>query len=147
MFSRTCEYAIRALVYIAQHTKDGRRVGIKEVAKGIDSSEYFIAKILQALSKKGFVRSAKGPHGGFYFLKKDLNISLADVVREIDGDDVFEGCALGLDQCGEEHPCPLHKEFKIIRLNLKRLLLETKIGNLAEELDERLVFLNNKERR
>ena len=55
MFSKTCEYAIRALIYIAQKAKNGEKVGIKDIAVGIDSPEYFIAKILQELSRKGYV--------------------------------------------------------------------------------------------
>ena len=60
MFSKTCEYAIRALIFIAQKSKDGSRISIKDISSGIDSPEYFIAKILQDLSRKGFVQSAKG---------------------------------------------------------------------------------------
>ncbi|MBL7758392.1 MAG: Rrf2 family transcriptional regulator, partial [Chitinophagaceae bacterium] len=51
MFSKTCEYAIRAMLFVAQKTKEGDRIGIKEIAKGIDSPEHFIAKILQDLSR------------------------------------------------------------------------------------------------
>lgn len=142
MFSKTCEYALRALVFIAHETEEGGRVGIKEIAKGIGSSEYFIAKILQTLSKKGFVRSAKGPNGGFYFLKEDKNRTLAEIVREIDGGAVFENCALGLDKCCEEHPCPLHQDFKKIRDDLKCLLNKTKISHLTERLDDSLSFLH-----
>jgi len=39
MLSKTCEYAIRALTFIAQQTKDGNKISIKDVAKGIDSPE------------------------------------------------------------------------------------------------------------
>ena len=66
MFSKTCEYAIRAMIFIAQKSKDGNKVGIKEIAKGIDSPEHFIAKILQDLGRRGLLQSAKGPNGGFY---------------------------------------------------------------------------------
>ncbi len=72
MFSKTCEYAIRALIFVAQKSKNGGRTGIKEIANGIDSPEYFIAKILQDLSRKGFVQSAKGPTGGFLWKQKNL---------------------------------------------------------------------------
>ncbi len=67
MFSKTCEYALRALMYIAQKTKDGARLSVVDVANDINSSEYFMAKILQQLAKKGFVSSAKGPNGGFFY--------------------------------------------------------------------------------
>ena len=81
MFSKTCEYAIRALIYIAQKAKNGEKVGIKDIAVGIDSPEYFIAKILQELSRKGYVQSVKGPNGGFYMSKENLEMSLAEIVR------------------------------------------------------------------
>lgn len=141
MFSKTCEYALRALIYITQQTKDGGRVGIKDIANGIDSPEYFIAKILQDLSRKGFVQSLKGPTGGFYLDNESLNRSLIEVVREIDGDKIFSGCALGLKSCSETHPCPVHNEFKHIRDNLKKMLVEMKIGDFVNQLDEHKAFL------
>ncbi len=141
MFSKTCEYALRALIYITQQTKDGGRVGIKDIANGIDSPEYFIAKILQDLSRKGFVQSLKGPTGGFYLDNESLNRSLIEVVREIDGDKIFSGCALGLKSCSETHPCPVHNEFKHIRDNLRTMLVEMKIGDFVNQLDEHKAFL------
>ncbi|WP_300675536.1 Rrf2 family transcriptional regulator [Soonwooa sp.] len=141
MFSKTCEYALRALIYITQQTKDGGRIGIKDIATGIDSPEYFIAKILQDLSRKGFVQSAKGPTGGFYLDNVSLNRSLAEIVKEMDGDKIFTGCALGLKECSETHPCPVHNEFKHIRGNLQKMLNDMKIGDFVDQLDAHEAFL------
>ncbi len=141
MFSKTCEYAIRALIYIAQKSKDGNRIGIKEIASGIDSPEYFIAKILQDLSRKGFVQSAKGPNGGFYMDENNLKLSVADIVREMDGDKLFTGCGLGLKECSEDHPCPIHNDFKHIRQGIKDMLDNSKIEMFVEKLDLKLTFL------
>lgn len=141
MFSKTCEYAIRALIYIAQKSKDGNRIGIKEIASGIDSPEYFIAKILQDLSRKGFVQSAKGPNGGFYMDDANLEQSVADIVREIDGDKLFSGCGLGLKECSEDHPCPIHNDFKHIRQEIKDMLDNSKIEMFVKNLDLKLTFL------
>lgn len=141
MFSKTCEYAIRALIYIAQKSKDGNRIGIKEIASGIDSPEYFIAKILQDLSRKNFVQSAKGPNGGFYMDENNLKLSVADIVREMDGDKLFSGCGLGLKECSESHPCPIHNDFKHIRKNIKDMLEKSKIEMFVENLDLKITFL------
>jgi Rrf2 family protein len=141
MFSKTCEYAIRALIYIAQKSKDGNRIGIKEIASGIDSPEYFIAKILQDLSRKGFVQSAKGPNGGFFMDGSNLKLSIADIVREIDGDKLFSGCGFGLKECSESHPCPIHNDFKHIRQEIKTMLEESRIQLFVENLDLKLTFL------
>lgn len=141
MFSKTCEYALRALIFITQQTKDGSKIGIKDIATGIDSPEYFIAKILQDLRKKNFVQSLKGPTGGFYLDNASLNRTLMEVVSEIDGDKIFSGCALGLKKCSESHPCPVHNEFKSIRNSLNTLLTEKKIGDFVEQLDANETFL------
>jgi len=141
MLSKTCEYAIRALIYIAQKSKEGNNVGIKEIAAGIDSPEYFIAKILQELSRKGFVQSMKGPNGGFYMDKNNLETSIADIVREIDGDKIFSGCGLGLKECSEEHPCPIHNDFKNIRQEMKNMLENSKIKVFVDNLNLKLTFL------
>ncbi len=141
MFSKTCEYAIRALIFIAQQSKDEKRIGIKDIAAGISSPEYFIAKILQDLSRKGFVQSVKGPNGGFYMDDANLDQSVADIVREIDGDKLFSGCGLGLKECSEAHPCPIHNDFKHIRQEIKDMLENSKIRMFVKNLDLKLTFL------
>ncbi|MBN9481941.1 MAG: transcriptional regulator [Bacteroidetes bacterium 43-93] len=141
MFSKTCEYAIRAMIFIAQKSKDGTKVGIKDIAKGIDSPEHFIAKILQELSRKGLLQSMKGPTGGFYLEKEDLSCTLAEIVKVIDGDKLFTGCGLGLKQCSETHPCPIHHEFKKVRKSIQNVLEKAKLGEFTDELEKNLTFL------
>lgn len=134
MFSKTCEYAIRAMIFIAHKSEQGVKVGIKEISKGIASPEHFIAKILQDLSRKGMVQSAKGPNGGFFLENSAKKKSLADIVIAIDGDKIFSGCALGLKQCSEKNPCPLHDAFKGIRKQMHEALKLATISDFNEEL-------------
>lgn len=141
MFSKACEYAIRAVLFVAQKSKAGAKVGIKEIAKGIDSPEHFIAKILQDLSRKGILLSQKGPSGGFYLDERSMRTPLADIVRLVDGDGIFTGCALGLKQCSETKPCPLHHEFKKMREDLSHLLQNTTVGEFSTQLDKNRLFL------
>ena len=141
MFSKTCEYAVRAMIFIAQKSKNGNKVSIKEIAKGIDSPEHFIAKILQELSKKKLLQSMKGPKGGFYLDKNAFQCSLADIVKILDGDKLFTGCGLGLSQCSETHPCPIHHEFKSVRKSIQTMLENAKLGEFTEELEKSLTFL------
>jgi Rrf2 family protein len=136
MFSKACEYAIRAMMFVAQKSKEGMRVSFKEIAKGIDSPEPFMAKILQELSRKELLLSVKGPNGGFYMNAKHMKATLADVVKAIDGDQLFNGCGLGLRACNEKKPCPIHNEFKIIRTKLKSMLETTLVGEFSERLGQ-----------
>ena len=134
IFSKTCEYALRAVFFVAHKTAAGGRVGIKEIAEGIGSPEHFLAKILQDLSRRGIVQSAKGPNGGFYTDETVLQRPISDVVEAVDGNGIFTGCALGLKQCSEVNPCPLHHEFKTIRNELHRMLNATSIGEFNTDL-------------
>lgn len=135
IFSKTCEYAIRAIFFIAHKASAGARVGIKEISAGIDSPEHFLAKILQDLSRKGIVQSAKGPNGGFYLDESALKRPLADIVEAVDGNGIFIGCGLGLKQCSEVNPCPLHNDFKMIRNQIHDLLQRTAISEFNEDLN------------
>ena len=65
MFSKSCEYAIRATIFIASKCCENRKVGLKEIADAIDSPTAFTAKILQKLSKNKIINSTKGVNGGF----------------------------------------------------------------------------------
>lgn len=141
MFSKACEYAIRAMMFVAQKSKAGERVGIKEITKGIDSPEHFVAKILQELSRKGLLQSVKGPNGGFYMDAANMRVTLAEVVAAIDGDQLFSGCGLGLRECNEKKPCPIHDEFKIVRTKLKNMLQTTQIGEFTENLEKGFTYL------
>ena len=134
IFSKTCEYGIRAIFFIAHTTTAGGKVGIREIAAGIDSPEFFLGKILQDLSRKGIIGSMKGPNGGFFISPEGLKRPLSDIVEAIDGDGLFRGCALGLKQCSEINPCPLHEEFKAIRTRIYEMLSTNTIDQFNQEL-------------
>lgn len=142
MFSKACEYGIRACIYIAEQSQLDRKVGLKEVAEAIESPEAYTSKILQSLSRNKIINSDKGPHGGFSMDKMELDcIKLSSIVEVIDGDGIYTRCGLGLNKCTDELPCPLHNQFKLIREELKIMLEKTTIKALAKDLDKGLTFL------
>lgn len=142
MFSKTCEYAIRACIYIATQSNLDNRVTIKDIAENIDSPKSFTAKILQILAKKEIVHSIKGIGGGFEIPKENLNkISLAQIVTAIDGEAVYTSCGLGLHHCSNERPCPLNKRFRSIREDLAKMLETTYLEELVADINSGDSFL------
>ena len=132
MFSKTCEYGIRAAIYVAVQSLANKRAGLKDIAREIDSPEAFTAKILQQLSRTDIITSHKGPSGGFVIqLDKMADIFLSDIVLALDGDSIFKTCGLGLKECSEKQPCPVHNKFKAIRTELKNMLNQTNLLDLA----------------
>lgn len=143
MFSKACEYGIKATLFIAKKALvTEEKIGVKEIAKEIDSPEAFTAKIMQTLSRNKIVYSLKGPTGGFYVPKDQLDkIRLAEIVKAIDGDDIYKGCGLGLNECDDEKPCPVHSQFVEIKEKLREMLEGTTLLELATELDSGFTFL------
>lgn len=142
MFSKACEYGIRATLHIAQQSQMAQRVSLKGIAESIDSPVAFTAKILQQLVREHVIHSTKGPHGGFEMTPNQLqNVKLSQIVAAIDGDHIYRGCGLGLKACDETRPCPVHDEFKLVRDELQKMLETTSIRELANGLNEGLTFL------
>src|SRR3546814_496903 len=85
--------------------------------------------------------STKGPNGGLFLEERLLNGSLADIIKSVDGEKFFSGCGLGLKQCSESKPCPIHYQFKIIREEMRDMLEGAKLSSFTEQLENKLTFL------
>lgn len=108
MLSNASQYAIRSLLYLAMYTNEIKKIGVKKIAEDLETPQPFLAKLLQQLSKSKLVSSSKGPNGGFYLDEKNKENSLWDIVKCIDGTEKFDQCFLGLSDCDDKNPCPVH---------------------------------------
>ncbi|WP_440880866.1 RrF2 family transcriptional regulator [Tenacibaculum sp. C7A-26P2] len=133
MFSKSCEYGLRAIIYIAKQTSLGNKTSVKEIAEATDSPVAFTGKILQKLTKNNIVQSIKGPYGGFLIDEdKTKSTNLSEIVKVIDGNHIYTRCGLGLKECNANSPCPMHDKFINIRSDLKSMLQSTSIYDLIK---------------
>ena len=130
IYSKPCEYAIRALVYLARFPDHGAAQGT-EIAKAEGLPAPVLGKVLQELVRKGLLESRRGPGGGFRLARNPELITLRDVVAAIDGLDQFAECAVGLAGCSDNSPCPLHDTWKGIRTQLMNYLETTTLADMA----------------
>jgi len=130
MFSPTCQYAIRALAYLAQHSEDGP-VLARDIAGAEKIPQQFLSKILHQLGLKGLVRSQKGPGGGFALARPAAKITIADISAAVDGaPHAADQCILGMSRCRDSTGCVLHSEWKLFRARYE----ETIASRTLEEL-------------
>lgn len=141
-FSRPTEYAIRAVVYLSIYATDGKRLGIKQIASNLGFPEPYLGKVLQGLAKKHIIKSAKGPNGGFYMEDKTLDMSLLTLIDDMEGLEFLDSCGLGLHECNEEKPCPIHRDYQIIKGNYYKILNEKTIGDMRDDINNELAFMN-----
>ncbi len=109
IYSRTCEYAIRALIYFADHP-DQSSATVKEVSHESGIPQSYVAKIFQCLARSGVLKSQRGPKGGYSLLVPVSKLSLLKIVHSLDDltNSPFSNCVMGLEKCNDKNPCPLH---------------------------------------
>jgi Rrf2 family protein len=142
MFSKACEYAIKAAIYVAKQSLQKELVNVKQVAQSIDAPVPFTAKILQQLNRVNILESVRGKHGGFAFAEdRQKETLIFDLVTLFDGDGLFTNCGLGLSKCSSENPCPVHDDFKIVRDNLEAMTRKYSFYDLAVKTENGLAWL------
>lgn len=144
MFSKSTEYTLRAIIYLAQKSSPERKVGIAELAEAIDSPKSFTAKLIQVLTRNQIlISSTPGPSGGLYLTDKAKKKSLLHVLRVLDEEEIISGCILGLRECSEKNPCPLHDRYKDIKPQLLDMLEHKTIDDLAREMKDPRIVIHN----
>jgi Rrf2 family transcriptional regulator, iron-sulfur cluster assembly transcription factor len=148
MFSKTTEYALRAVIHIAANSSEEKKLSLDEISAAIDSPRSFTAKILQVLTGKGkMISSVRGPSGGFYITEKQLQLPIRAILHAMDEDKRLVKCVIGLQECSETRPCPLHSKYKSIKAQLISMFEDKTILQLADEMEKGATVITNRKRR
>jgi len=133
MLSNQSKYAIRGVIFLALNASEQKKYGSKEVGEAIHVPVPFLAKIFQNLSKKGLITSSKGPKGGFYLKKDQMNGNLMSVIECIDGPDNFHSCLIGLIECSDANPCTIHHLVAPFRSEMLKSLKNNTILDFVKD--------------
>ncbi|MFA3783403.1 Rrf2 family transcriptional regulator [Melioribacteraceae bacterium 4301-Me] len=140
IFSKKCELAIQAVLFLSVK-KDKIIYRAEEISKELKVPKEFVSKVLQILTGSGIVGSKKGKSGGFYLAKSPNQIRLIDIVRIIDGTEIFENCVLGFPGCSSEKPCPMHEKWGKLRDEAYKMLSEETLEQLKEKTIRKIISL------
>jgi Rrf2 family protein len=127
--SRSSEYAIRALAYIA--LAGDRWVLNREIAKELSLPPQFLTKILGVLAREGLLESQRGRTGGFRLARSAKKIRLLEIVDPFDRLSSKEPCVLGQSVCDSSEPCPLHDAWRTIREEFRDLFRRTTLDAIV----------------
>jgi Rrf2 family protein len=109
LITRSTDYAIRAVCYMAKEQKGV--VSVTELTRALRMPRPFLRKILQSLTKDGLVRSYKGIGGGFELAVPAGRIRVADIVRVFQGPLALNECFFKKRACPNRRTCPLKKRL------------------------------------
>ncbi len=133
IYSATIEYAIRALAHIST-LEEGERILARDLADVTSVPRQFLGKILHRLARADLLNSAKGRGGGFRLARPAVEVNVHDVVEALDGIDVTQRCVVGLADCNDDQPCPMHEEWKHFKKQLMEKVFAMTLAELGENL-------------
>lgn len=135
IFSRQCEYALQAVLYMSAQPK-AKYTNINEISEHLGIPMPFLGKTLQLLVKGKVLSSLKGPNGGFRLGKDPREIALFHVVEAIDGTDFMTSCVLGFPECSSKIPCPMHSDWGQLRDRVYQMLANKTVADISKEISE-----------
>ena len=136
MLSKKSQYALKALMYLAQNTDKGP-VLIAEIAKKKKIPLKFLENILLELKKAGVLESKKGKGGGYYFAVPPAQVPVAKVMRLLDGPIALLPCvSLNFyERCKncDEKSCGLHDMMVNVRDVTLKVLEKRSVADIAKK--------------
>ncbi|MGH7502026.1 MAG: RrF2 family transcriptional regulator [Longimicrobiales bacterium] len=106
MLSTTGEYALRAVLYLAQRS-NGKPTPANVVADALSLPRNYLSKTLNRLAKDGILESQRGPRGGFRLARSPAAIEVRAIVGSSEERDSLQ-CLLAGRPCDVAQPCAAH---------------------------------------
>jgi Rrf2 family protein len=131
MLSTTAEYALRAVLHIAEVAGEGS-VPVERIAEALNQPRNYLSKILHTLVRPGVLESTRGPRGGFRLAVPAEELTLLDVVRVFDPLDERRSCLLGRPFCSDVNPCPVHHRWKDVAERAAAFFRDTTVAEVLE---------------
>ena len=130
MLSQTSEYALRAVVYLAQR-REATPVKLEQIAEALEAPRNYLSKTLHLLARAGVLSSGRGPSGGFQLAIPIDRLTLAQVVAPFEPpSSLARHCLLGPGECSEITPCVAHARWKWIAGPMRDFFRDTTVEEL-----------------
>lgn len=129
MISKTAEYALRSVIYLAEQEARGL-VPATDVAAALGVPANYLSKILHTLGRQGLVVSQRGPNGGFRLARPAGEVTLAEVIEPFDQIAARRDCLLGRPQCSDATACAVHERWKEVHARVSSFFQGTKVSQL-----------------
>ena len=142
MFSESVKHSIQAMMHLAEN--DGKLIMVSHIAENCEIPKHYLAKLVQTLSKHHLIKSVQGRNGGIQLNKPPSEIKIIDIIHAIEGPPPEnEMCIFGLDKCSDQVPCPIHSDWKKMKLQLEDKLFNRNLDDLNKELQKKHKLLQS----
>jgi Rrf2 family transcriptional regulator, nitric oxide-sensitive transcriptional repressor len=139
MFSQTVEYALRAVVFLAQQGENAQTT--EQIAKATQVPQAYLAKVLQSLLRSGISKSQRGIKGGIRLSRDPQEITIYQVIQAVDPIQRINTCPLKLAAHGTQL-CPLHKRIDDALASVEAAFRATTLAEVVNEPTQSIPLCN-----
>ncbi len=125
------QYGVRAMFEIARSYNSGP-VTIKEISEKQDVSVAYLEQILNQLRKSGIIRSVRGPGGGYVLSRKPDDVSIGEILKELEGPVAITSCLDPKEGCMRVDGCVTHLLWKSLGENIEAFLNKMTLNDLLK---------------
>ena len=129
MISQTVEYALRAVVFLADQAEPRTT---QQIAERTKVPAPYLAKVMQSLNRAELVHAQRGLHGGFTLARLPEKLTIWDVVQAVEPFQRIRTCPLELES-HRTRLCPLHKRLDDALAMIERAFKETTVAEILAE--------------
>jgi Rrf2 family protein len=127
LFSQTVEYALRAMVWLADRPEDAQVTSL--IAEKTLVPAGYLSKVMQSLGRAGLVTARRGLGGGWTLTRPPEQITILDVVNAVDPIERIKTCPLGLTAHGK-NLCPLHRKLDDAMAHIEEAFASTSMADV-----------------
>lgn len=131
------DYALKTILDLALHYQQGL-AQISDIAKRQDIPLKYLEQILLVLKGAGYVRSKRGPEGGYSLAKLPQEIALGEIIRLMEGPTSPVTCvsSSGYSKCKDEPKCPFRGIWLEIKENINKIVDNTTFEDIIKRVEE-----------
>ncbi|RIK65769.1 MAG: hypothetical protein DCC65_12250 [Planctomycetota bacterium] len=131
MITRTAQYALRAMVAIAEKG-EGASALASEISRQARVPRPYLSAILRTAVRARLLKSTRGRGGGFSLARSADRMTLAEILAPFDQSLTAQRCPFGLERCSDAQPCPVHDYWRPISSGFRRMLESTTLSKLSD---------------
>lgn len=129
MLTKTAEYALRAVIHLAQHHDDWPIPG-NQIAERAGIPAKYLSKVLGDLVRVGVLTSSRGKHGGFGMVRSPKKTRLIDILSPFEQFEIRR-CPFGNSECSDKKPCLAHAQWKKVVATERDFFRRTSIYDVS----------------
>jgi Rrf2 family protein len=130
--TKKADYGLIALRHLAVRPS-GASASAKEIADAYSIPGPILSKVLQKLTRTGFLVSEHGTHGGYRLARDPHQITTLQVVRAIDGPILLTACFTDHGECSHTERCTVREPLRKVHEGILKLLSDITLADIARD--------------